>query len=210
MPTRRLGDSIRGTFRTRASSRGGRSDAHPHEADTVADSALDDPLFTDGPDFAGRKMDAATKRVGGRDDGKTRILPPKRRDGGDAAPADRDDPMSDPPAGWLVVVRGPGQGRVLTLGNGMNAIGRGEAARVRIDFGDANISRVNHARVAYEPRARRWMLSHGDGSNLTYLNGEVVMSPVELQSGAEIQMGETTMRFQAFCSDGFDWSDLDD
>ena len=118
--------------------------------------------------------------------------------------------MADPPVGWLVVVRGPGKGNVLTLGNGMNAIGRGTSSRVRLDFGDDNVSRVNHARIAYEPRQRRWLLSHGDGANLTYLNGEVVMAPEEIASGAEIQIGDTTLRFQAFCSQEFDWPDVDD
>ena len=92
----------------------------------------------------------------------------------------------------------------------MNAIGRGASSRVRLDFGDDNISRANHARLAYDPRERRWLLSHGAGSNLTYLNGELVMSSVEIESGAEIQIGETSLRFQAFCSKEFDWPDVDD
>lgn len=119
------------------------------------------------------------------------------------------DPMADPPVGWLVVVSGPGKGRVLTLGNGMNAIGRGRESRVRLDFGDDNVSRENHARLIYEPRGRRWLLGHGDGTNLTYLNGDVVVGIAEIESGAEIQLGETTMRFQAFCSKAFDWQDVD-
>lgn len=115
--------------------------------------------------------------------------------------------MADPPVGWLVVVRGPGRGRALALGTGMNAIGRSQESRVRLDFGDDKVSRTNHARVAYEPRERRFLLNHGDGTNLTYLNGQVVMSAVEIGSGAEIQVGDTTLRFQAFCSPEFDWLD---
>ena len=57
---------------------------------------------------------------------------------------------------------------------------------------------------------RRYLLNHGDGSNLTYLNGEVVMSAAELASGAMIELGETTLRFQGFCSADFDWPDVDD
>ena len=34
---------------------------------------------------------------------------------------------------------------VLTLGNGMNAIGRGTSSHVRLDFGDGNVSCGNHA-----------------------------------------------------------------
>ena len=142
---------------------------------------------------------------------RTRIIRPRRGDDQADAPAAAkgDDPMRDPPVGWLVVVRGPGKGRVLTLGNGMNVIGRGAACRVRMDFGDDSISRTNHARVAYEPRQRRFLLSHGDGSNLTYVNREVVMGSLEIESGAMIEVGETTLRFQALCSREFDWADID-
>jgi len=143
-----------------------------------------------------------------REEGKTRLVTPQRRLPEDQAA--RNDPMNDPPVGWMVIVRGCGKGRVLTLGNGMNSIGRGENARVRVNFGDDTIARANHARVAYEPRNRRFLLSHGDGSNLTYLNGELVMESREIRSGAVIEVGATTLRFQAFCSEEFDWPDLDD
>ena len=29
-------------------------------------------------------------------------------------------------------------------------------------------------------------------------------------SGASVQIGETTLRFQAFCAEDFDWPDVDD
>ena len=123
---------------------------------------------------------------------------------------DSRDPMLDPPVGWLVIVHGPGKGRVLTLGLGLNIIGRSPDMRVCIDFGDSKISRTNHARIVYEPRTRRYLLSHGDGTNLTYLGNELVMTPVELGSGGEIQLGNTTLRFQALCGNAFDWQDVDD
>ena len=172
-------------------------------------------LFGDSRD---RGWDAPTEPMrGGRtrrntpetDEGRTRVY----RGGSESqagAVAGGDDPMADPPVGWLVVVGGPGKGHVLTLGSGMNAIGRSAESRVRLDFGDDNVSRRNHARLIYEPRQRRWLLSHGDGTNLTYLNGEVVVGVAEIQAGAEIQLGDTTMRFQPFCSEEFDWQDLDD
>ena len=143
-------------------------------------------------------------------DAPTRIVRHRAKDSQGQAKAKEDDPMLDPPVGWLVVVRGPGKGRVVALGNGMNVIGRGRPGRVKIDFGDDSIARTNHARVIYEPRERRYLLSHGDGSNLTYLNHEVVMAPVEIESGSMIEIGETTLRFQAFCSKDFDWTDVDD
>ena len=156
------------------------------------------------------------------DKGRTRVYRGKRSSSERDDPAtagrgresgiseDTHDPMADPPVGWLVVVGGPGKGRALVLGSGMNPIGRSADSRVRLDFGDDNVSRQNHARVVYEPRERRWLLGHGDGTNLTYLNGDLVVGLTEIESGAEIQLGETIMRFQAFCSKEFDWQDVDD
>ena len=216
MPIRRRGDGeiVEEPTTPRTQPGGDRSGASPaSEAPTEPASApAKDSLFADAPTTAAERWDSATKPISREDrEGKTRILSPRRRPGGASDdPVAAVDAMADPPVGWLVVVRGPGKGNVLTLGNGMNAIGRGTSSRVRLDFGDDNISRVNHARIAYEPRQRRWLLSHGDGANLTYLNGEVVMAPEEIASGAEIQIGDTTVRFQAFCSQEFDWPDVDD
>lgn len=208
MPIRRRGDGEIVEEPTNPPSGEG-SATSPSEAATEPATAPRDSLFADAPSTAKERWDSPTKPIDRADrEGKTRILSPLRRPSEDRGP--QTDPMADPPVGWLVVVRGPGKGSVLTLGNGMNAIGRGTSSRVRLDFGDDNVSRANHARVAYDPRERRWLLSHGDGANLTYLNGEVVMAPVEIASGAEIQLGETTLRFQAFCSQEFDWPDVDD
>ncbi len=167
-----------------------------------------DSLF--GPDRRrgedGSLRDEPIKPLRRRSEQQTRILTPLGRDAAHA----REDPMADPPVGWLVIIRGPGKGRALTLGNGMNAIGRGANARLRVDFGDDGISRENHARIAYDPRRRCFLLSHGEGVNLTYLDGEVVMQTQPIESGAEIRIGDTVMRFQAFCSEQFDWPDADD
>ena len=216
MPIRRRGDGEIVEEPTTPRTQHGRdsSGASPaSEAPTEPASApAKDSLFADAPTTAAERWDSVTKPISREDrEGKTRILAPRRRPGGASDdPVAAVDAMADPPVGWLVVVRGPGKGNVLTLGNGMNAIGRGTSSRVRLDFGDGNVSRVNHARIAYEPRQRRWLLSHGDGANLTDLNGEVVMAPEEIASGAEIQIGDTTLRFQAFCSQEFDWPDVDD
>lgn len=214
MPIRRSGDGeiIEESTESVRGKEGGPADRGAGDAPTerAKSRRKGDSLFVGGG--AGQSLEAPTKPIGKGSEGKTRVVMPgvRRQAKEAAASAQEEDPMADPPVGWLVVVRGAGKGRALTLGNGMNAIGRSDECRVRVDFGDDNISRTNHARIVYEPRQRRWLLNHGDGTNLTYLNGEVVMSTVELQSGAEIQLGETTLRFQAFCSQDFDWRDVDD
>ena len=144
------------------------------------------------------------------EDQATRVVGPVRRTTQQpAGEPQAANPMADPPVGWLVVVRGPGKGHVLPLGIGLNVIGRAPDMRVCIDFGDSNISRSNHARIVYEPRERRFLLLHGDGTNLTYLNNQLVIDAVDLASGSEVQIGNTTLRFQALCGKDFDWPDVD-
>lgn len=138
------------------------------------------------------------------DDDKTVILTPPTR--GRGAEPKLDDPMSDPVVGWLVVVAGPGQGRALKLGHGMNSIGRAEGQRCRLDFGDTEISRNIHATVTYDPRGRKFYLMHGGGQNLTYIGENPVLQPVVLQGGEVISLGKTTLKFVALCGPDFDWS----
>ena len=171
--------------------------ADPAPAD---DETLFDAGFDATEDPVQSSMAEATRVVGPHNPAPRRAPP--------AQP--KTDPMADPPVGWLVVVRGSGKGNVLTLGNGLNIVGRSPDMRVSIDFGDLSISAANHARIVYDPRERRFLLSHGDGTNLTYLDDQLVMEPVQLDSGAEIQFGETTLRFLALCGADFDWPDLED
>lgn len=112
---------------------------------------------------------------------------------------------SDPVVGWLVVVDGPGKGSSLEVGAGANAIGRAPGQRLRVDFGDASISRERHATLVYEPRGRRFFLQPGDSRNLAYVGEEVVLAPRELASGDEVSIGETRLRFVALCGPDFHW-----
>ena len=113
--------------------------------------------------------------------------------------------MADPPVGWLVVIAGPGQGAALTLGNGVNAIGRDASQRLTLDFGDEMISRVNHAQITYDPRGKKFYIQHGGGANLTYVNDEPVLAPRELTANTHIVLGATTLRFVPLCGEAFDW-----
>ncbi len=113
--------------------------------------------------------------------------------------------MDDPPVGWLVVINGPGQGNVATLGNGMNSIGRDSAERVSLDFGDEMISRSDHASITYDPRGKKFYIKHGGGTNLTYVNDRPVLSPQELPPHTHIMIGNTTLRFVPLSGEQFDW-----
>lgn len=119
-------------------------------------------------------------------------------------------PMSDPPVGWLVVVEGPGMGNVLTLGIGFNPIGRGgRQNRVSIDYGDEMISRDRQCVVAYDKLSRKFYVQHGDGTNLTYVEGEPILTSRELLPFAHIRMGVTVLRFVPLCGEDFHWPEDD-
>ncbi len=118
-----------------------------------------------------------------------------------------DNPADNPVVGWLVVIEGPGRGQARAIGYGMNGIGRGPDQRVSLDFGDEQISRHNHAALTYDPRSRKFFLQHGGSANLTYLDGRVVLAPSPLESGSDIMIGRTKLRFVALCGLEFDWQD---
>ena len=189
------------------------------------------PLPPPAPGFAAHPRDpeetiygGASNRGGNPD--QTRIL---RRDDPAAKPAPEPDgrtvlvrrssasaagepakPVDDlpegPVVGWLVVVEGPGRGKSVTLGYGMNPIGREPGNRVVLPFGDMQISRTKHATVTYDPRGRKFFIQHGDSSNLTYVGEQPVLAPVELKSGEIIRLGDTTvLKFIPLCGDDFNW-----
>ena len=111
------------------------------------------------------------------------------------------------PTGWLVVTEGPGRGTAVALHEGVSQIGRGDDQAVQLDFGDNSISRENHAAVAYDEEARAFFLGHGGKTNIVRLNGTPVLSTEPLNHDDLIRIGETTMRFVAFCNSSFSWSD---
>ena len=124
--------------------------------------------------------------------------------------AEKADGMNDPVVGWLAIVEGPGKGKAMQLGYGSNSIGRGETARVKLNFGDDLISRGGHAVVTYDPRGRKFYVQHGGGTNLTYLNGGPVLTPTELPALSHINIGNTILRFVPLCGDEFDWQDTEE
>jgi hypothetical protein len=118
-----------------------------------------------------------------------------------------DGGSDDPVVGWLVIVRGPGRGNAVRLGYGWNSIGRDASQRACLDFGDSQISRLNHAKLLYDPRGRKFTLTLGEGTNPTYLRDEALLGPTQLQNGDRIQMGDTELLFVALCGEAFDWQD---
>lgn len=120
-------------------------------------------------------------------------------------PVSGDFTIADPVVGWLAIVEGPGRGASLNIGYGNNRIGRAPTENVSLDFGDEEVSRENHATITFDGRHRRFYLLPGQGRNLVYVNDQPVMTPLELNGGEEILLGQTKLRFVPFCSKSFDW-----
>ncbi|MCB2130170.1 MAG: FHA domain-containing protein [Rhodobacteraceae bacterium] len=115
----------------------------------------------------------------------------------------------DPVVGWLVVVKGPGLGQAVTLGAGMNTVGREGSERAPLPYGDTLISAKDHVRIIYDDADRKFYIAHGSGKNISKVNGQMVANLMPLESHALIELSKAThVRFVAFCDAGFDWGDL--
>ncbi|WP_342070366.1 FHA domain-containing protein [Yoonia algicola] len=118
--------------------------------------------------------------------------------------------QSDPVTGWLVVVKGPGLGQSVPLGSGMNTVGRGVGARASLPFGDTLISSEDHLRIIYDDAERTFFVSHGSGKNISRVNGQLLANTLPLTTDSVIELSKSTrVVFKQFCSQDFDWSDLE-
>jgi hypothetical protein len=188
---------------------------------------------TQGAGRGGRAADEGTRRMpGGRDpDEATKKMSSPKWQGatGSSSSARREDPhtrlisgrkpdrpaeaggaatgkaVEAPVVGWLVIVKGPGRGTDLRIHPGQNRIGRSRGMDIVLDFGDASVSSEAHALLIYDYQNNRFHLKHGEGRNLTYLNGQPVLDTQALNAHDVIGVGETELRFLPFCDERFNW-----
>lgn len=119
------------------------------------------------------------------------------------------DDTTDPVTGWLVVIQGPGLGKSIPIGSGMNNVGRGTEANVSLPFGDRLISSDDHVRIIYDDSARKFFIAHGSSRNLSRVNDQMLANTLPLENNAIVELSKvTTVVFKAFCSESFDWSDV--
>jgi len=165
-----------------------------------------------GPKGSGAGLAAGPEDDDGLgDENVTQVYRPSRpepdMEDGDEEESTPDGTISDPVVGWLVVVDGPGRGAALPIGYGNNRIGRAPTEQVCLDWGDDQVSRENHAIITYDGKHRKFYVQQGGGRNLTHVDDELVMVPIEVKGGEAIQMGQTRCRFVPFCGAEFDWQD---
>lgn len=109
------------------------------------------------------------------------------------------------PVGWLVITDGPGCGESFTLLSGMSQIGRGSDQTICLDFGDAAISRSNHAAIVYDTVDHSFHIGHGGKANIVRINDRPLISNETLVNSDTIKIGETTMQLVVFSTPEFNW-----
>ena len=112
--------------------------------------------------------------------------------------------MTDPVVGWLVCIEGPSQGEDYRVHAGYNYIGR-NTGDICIR-GDNQISRQNHAMIAFDSSDMIFFVGPASGKNLIKVNGKTVFSPVEIHSYDTISIGTTKLIFVALCGERFNWA----
>lgn len=114
---------------------------------------------------------------------------------------------TEPVVGWLVAVSGKHMGESFTLKSGRNFVGRSSSMDIVLD-GDNTVSRERHAIIIYEPKARIFFAQPGESRELFYLNDEVVLNNIVIQTNDTFLIGNTKLRFIPFCSKEFAWEDI--
>lgn len=97
--------------------------------------------------------------------------------------------------GKLTVIEGPGAGKSVNVFSGTNQIGRGDDMRVQINFGDAYISRQQHAVLTYDRNTSEARIYDGGKPGGTAVNGAAVTADQPIKFGDTMKIGETTLRF---------------
>lgn len=114
----------------------------------------------------------------------------------------------DPVVGWLVCIRGKAIGKDYRLLARINTIGRSEENDVCIK-GDKTISSRTHAKIAYDARNNQYMIIPGEGSNISYLNGQPIYTPSQLKSYDIIDFGDSSFLFIPLCGEFFKWDNVE-
>lgn len=115
---------------------------------------------------------------------------------------------TEPVVGWLVAVSGKHLGESFSLKSGRNFVGRSSSMDVVLN-GDNSVSRERHAIIIYEPKARVFFAQPGESRELFYVNDEVVLSNIMIQTNDTFLIGNTKLKFIPFCSKEFAWEDIE-
>lgn len=112
----------------------------------------------------------------------------------------------DPVVGWFVQTTGENRGKTYEIHSERNTIGRSSGMDICLK-GDIGISRDTNGVISYNPRNRSFHLIPGEGKAIIYVNGEELLSPVQLCAYDRIEISETTLLFLPLCGEKFSWEE---
>ncbi|MCI6885641.1 MAG: FHA domain-containing protein [Lachnospiraceae bacterium] len=113
-------------------------------------------------------------------------------------------PQMSPTVGWLVCTKGKFYGQDFRLKSGRNFIGRGTDMDICLT-GENTVSRDRHATIIHEPRKNIFIAQPGESRELFYVNGNVVLSPIQLKKNDVLQIGEVQLMLIPCCDEAFSW-----
>lgn len=113
---------------------------------------------------------------------------------------------TEPVVGWLVCVKGRHFGESFQIAAGRNSVGRGVSNKIVLNK-DNSVSREKHAWIVYEPKHREFFLQPGEGSGLSYLNGENIMAATKLKAKDMLEFGEGIYLLIPLCGEDFSWEE---
>ena len=117
-----------------------------------------------------------------------------------------DTVQMSPIVGWLVCTKGKFYGQDFRLKSGRNFIGRGSDMDVCL-AGASTVSRDRHATIIHEPRQNVFIAQPGESRELFYVNGNVVLTPVQLKKNDVLQIGNVQLMLIPCCDDAFNWNE---
>lgn len=104
-----------------------------------------------------------------------------------------------PVCGWLVVTEGGSKGRSFTVHSEKNTIGRGTQFDINLSF-DKAVSKEGDAVITYDSRGRKFFITLSAGKNNIYHNGNILLTPEEVNDYDVIEIGATKLVFRSFCN----------
>ncbi len=107
--------------------------------------------------------------------------------------------------GWLVIIDGLGSGKSFEIFNGINDIGRGKDNNISIDFNDNEIEETRHFVIIFDYTKQAFLIQKGSNNSNLFLNNEEILYFENLKDGDTIKVGNTLLKFVAFCNDKFQW-----
>ncbi len=110
-----------------------------------------------------------------------------------------------PCVGWLICVEGMNIGHDYRLFLGRNTIGRADTNSVALS-GDTSVSKEVQAIIAYEPQNNKFFAVPGTARSLSYVNGQVLLSQIELKKNDLLELGKTKLMLIPCCDEAFNWN----